>query len=107
EEFGARIMSVAGTVDVITNRQANLHNDLVERLGGPDSLLLPEGGPLYAATYRPIVRKNKYDVDVWVNPLKVGENLPTMPLRIASGLFVPVELEAAYAAACLGRKFRV
>ncbi|HEY1190205.1 MAG TPA: DUF4058 domain-containing protein [Gemmata sp.] len=94
-------------VDVVTPRRANLHNEIVERLGGPDSLVLPEETNLYAATYRPIVRKRKFDIDVWVNPLSVGAELPTMPLRVVAGLFVPVELETAYAAACRGRKFDV
>jgi hypothetical protein len=30
-----------------------------------------------------------------------------MPLRIVAGLFVPVELEETYAAACRGRKLQV
>ncbi|AWM39545.1 hypothetical protein GobsT_21160 [Gemmata obscuriglobus] len=94
-------------VDVITSRRANLHNEIIERLGGPESLVLPEEANLYAATYRPIVRKKKFDIDVWVTPVLVGGELPTMPMRVVAGLFVPVELEAAYAAACRGRKFNV
>ncbi len=93
-------------VDVITPRHANLHNELVATLGA-DNLALPEEMHLYAATYRPIIRKKKMNVDVWVNPLRVGEPLPTMPLRVVAGLFVPVELEETYAAACRGRKLQV
>ena len=94
-------------VDVVTERRANLHNELIEQLGGADALTLPEEAYLYAVTYRPIVRKKKFQIDVWVNPLTVGAELPTMPLRVVAGLFVPVELEVAYVAACHGRKFRV
>jgi hypothetical protein len=93
-------------VDVVTERCTNLHNEIVDRIGGPDALLLPEDSHLYTATYRPLIRKKKFQVDVWVQPLRVGEVLPTMPLRVVSGLFVPVELEEAYVAACRGRKFR-
>jgi hypothetical protein len=93
-------------VDVITTRRANLHNEIATALG-VDNLALPEEASLYAATYRPIIRKKKMNVDVWVNPLRVGEVLPTMPLRIVSGLFVPVELEETYATACRGRKLDV
>jgi hypothetical protein len=92
-------------VDVVTERQTNLHNAILERLGGPDELRLSDEQHLYAVTYRPIVRKKKYTVDVWVCPLVVGAELPTMPLRVVAGLFVPVELEATYVAACRGRKF--
>ncbi|MBN9118348.1 MAG: DUF4058 family protein [Planctomycetes bacterium] len=93
-------------VDVITERRANLHNELVTTLGA-DNLVLPEEVALYAATYRPIIRKRKMNVDVWVNPLQIGAALPTMPLRVVAGLFVPVELEETYAAACRGRKLQV
>jgi hypothetical protein len=93
-------------VDVVTERRANLHNEIAATLGA-DNLVLPEDVPLYAATYRPIIRKRKMNVDVWVNPLRIGEPLPTMPLRVVSGLFVPVELEETYAAACRGRKLQV
>ena len=84
----------------------NLHNEIVARLGA-DALALPEEAHLYAATYRPIIRKKKMNVDVWVTPLQIGEVLPTMPLRVVAGLFVPVELEDTYVAACRGRKLRV
>lgn len=93
-------------VDAITSRRANLHNEIVTALGA-DALALSEVDYLYAATYRPIIRKKKMNVDVWVNPLQVGEALPTMPLRIVAGLFVPVELEETYVAACRGRKLVV
>ena len=89
-------------VDIVTERHANLHNKIVERLAA-DTLALPEDTHLYAATYRPIIRKKKMNVDVWVNPLQIGAALPTMPLRVVAGLFVPVELEETYAAACRGR----
>jgi hypothetical protein len=93
-------------VDVISARRANLHNEIVSRLGA-ENLALPDDVSLYAATYRPIIRKKKMNVDVWVNPLQIGEAIPTMPLRIVAGLFVPVELEETYAAACRGRKLQV
>lgn len=93
-------------VDVITARRANLHNEIVTTLGA-DTLALPDEVSLYAATYRPIIRKRNLTVDVWVNALQVGEVIPTMPLRIVAGLFVPVELEETYTAACRGRKLQV
>jgi hypothetical protein len=93
-------------VDVISARRANLHNEIVSRLGA-ENLALPDDVSLYAATYRPIIRKKKMNVDVWVNPFQIGEAIPTMPLRIVAGLFVPVELEETYVAACRGRKLQV
>lgn len=93
-------------VDVITERRANLHNEIVTKLGA-DALVLPDDEHLYAATYRPIIRNKKLNVDVWVNPLQIGAVLPTMPMRVVAGLFVPVELEETYAATCRGRKLDV
>jgi hypothetical protein len=93
-------------VDVISARRANLHNEIVARLGA-DNLTLPEEVSLYAATYRPIVREKKMNIDVWVNPLRIGEAIPTMPMRVVAGHFVPVELEDTYLAACRGRKLDV
>jgi hypothetical protein len=94
-------------VDVITERRSNLHNEIVARIGGSAALELPEDVFLYAATYRPVIRKKKSQIDVWVNPLTVGGVLPTMPLRLVGNLFVPVELEWAYTEACRRRKFLV
>lgn len=93
-------------VDIITTRRANLHNEVAAKLGA-DNLVLPDDARLYAATYRPIVRKKKLTVDVWVNPMQIGAALPTMPMRVVAGLFVPVELEETYAATCRGRKLDV
>jgi hypothetical protein len=93
-------------VDIVTDRHANLHNEIVERIGA-GSLALPDDVRLYAATYRPVVRAAKSFVDVWVEPLKVGDPLPTMPLRLVNDLFIPIELEWAYTEACRRRKFRV
>jgi hypothetical protein len=93
-------------VDVISARRANLHNEIATTLGA-DNLALPEEVSLYAATYRPIIRKKKMNVDVWVYPLQIGAAIPTMPLRVVSGLFIPVELEETYVAACRGRKLEV
>lgn len=92
-------------VDVVTARRANLHNELATTLGA-ENLALPDEVSLYAATYRPIIRKKKMNVDVWVNALQIGSALPTMPMRIVAGLFVPVELEDTYVAACRGRKLQ-
>jgi hypothetical protein len=39
-------------------------------------------------------------LDVWPVPLAVGAELPTVPLRLAADLAVPLELELTYAAAC-------
>jgi hypothetical protein len=54
---------------------------------------LPDDPPLYAAAYRPVLRNEAPQIDVWAKPCAVGAALPTMPLRLTGDLFVPVEFE--------------
>ncbi|MCE9568301.1 MAG: DUF4058 family protein [Planctomycetes bacterium] len=91
-------------VDVVTDRHANLHNELIEAIGAPSDLELPEASYLYAAAYRPVVRTKRTEIDVWTTAFSVGDALPTMPLRLIADLFVPVELEATYTEACRRRR---
>lgn len=91
-------------VDIVTDRHANLHNEIVQRVGGPTSLEVPDESSLYAVSYRPVVRKKRSAIDVWVTPFAVGDMLPTMPLRLVGDVFVPVELDMTYAEACRRRR---
>jgi hypothetical protein len=91
-------------LDVVTERHACLHNELVQLLSVPDSVVLSEESLLYSAAYRPVIRENRSEIDIWVNSFQVGDVLPTMPLRLIDDLFVPVELEATYMEACRGRR---
>jgi hypothetical protein len=91
-------------VDVVTERRANPHNEVVRLMGLPDDLRLPPEELLYAVSYRPVVRENRPEIDVWANPLAVGGPLPTMPLRLIADYFVPVELEATYSETCRLRR---
>ena len=91
-------------VDVVTARRANLHDEIVRVMGMPDDLRMPPDPPLYAASYRPVIRDGRPEIDVWVNPFAVGDPLPTMPLRLIADYFVPVELEATYMETCRRRR---
>jgi hypothetical protein len=91
-------------VDVITERHAILHNEIVRLLAAPTNVILPEDSHLYAAAYRPVIRANRAEIDIWVNAFAVGDHLPTMPLRLIADYFVPVELEATYTEACRRRR---
>src|SRR5262249_22990892 len=84
-------------VDVVTERLANLHDELVARVGEA----VPSGlDGLYAASYRPIQRDGKPFLDVWQEALAVGRPLPVLPLWLRGGVCLPLELPAAYARAC-------
>jgi hypothetical protein len=90
-------------LDIVTTRRANLHNELLRWLNAPAGLL-PDDAPLYAAAYRPVLRGETPQIDVWAQSCAVGAALPTMPLRLTGDLFVPVEFEATYLETCRQRR---
>jgi hypothetical protein len=64
-------------VDIVTDRHANLHNELVELLGvGSKFVISPDG--LYAVAYRPVRQQNVERIDVWPAELSVGQRLPEL-----------------------------
>ncbi len=84
-------------VDIVTERSANLHNDLVRRLDLAEPYLLAEAANLYAVAYRPLRRGEGGDqVDLWPTPLALGGPLPVLPLGLRNAGCVPVDLEATY-----------
>lgn len=91
-------------IDVVTSRQANLHNDLIHVMQASPDLEFPAETLLYAAAYRPVRRGEQEEIDVWLRQLAVGAALPTLPLRLTGDLFVPVDFEAAYQEACRRRR---
>ena len=90
-------------VDVVTDRTADLHRELLGRLGVAD----PGAGPvLYAAAYRPVEREGRGALDIWREPVAVGQPLPTLPLWLRGGLCLPVELEATYTRTCVEQRIQ-
>jgi hypothetical protein len=90
-------------IDVVTDRHANLHNDLLHFLNAPAGQL-PEKDHLYTSAYRPVLRGEKPQIDIWAERCSVGAALPTMPLRLTGDMFVPVEFEATYLETCRQRR---
>ena len=83
-------------VDVVTERRANLHDQMARLIvGNPPRF--PGTPSTYAAAYRPFRRGDEEKVSVWPITLTVGQPLPVLPLwlREAEGP-VRVDLEAAY-----------
>ncbi len=84
-------------VDVVTERLANLHDELIELLHHDDAFRFSRGSGIYAVSYRPRRDKEAGDrIEMWTNELAVGEPLPTMPLGLRAGPTIPIELEATY-----------
>jgi len=91
-------------VDIVSNRHANLHNELIDLLGVDEGLHLPIER-LYAAAYHPVRGQTKLPsgvtattgrIDVWHALLTIGGDLPVLPLPMDKDQFIPVDLEATY-----------
>jgi Protein of unknown function (DUF4058) len=91
-------------VDVVTSRQANFHNELIDLLGADAALQMPSAQHLYAVAYRPLAAGKAGRIETWPVPLAVGQPLPTLPLALEAERCVPVDLEAAYVEACRRRR---
>jgi hypothetical protein len=92
-------------VDVVTGRRADLHRDLLGRLGAsplspfPAASALQAGGP-YAASYRPIERDGQPSLDIWHESLSIGGPLPGLPLWLRGALCLHIDLDGTYNRTC-------
>jgi hypothetical protein len=83
-------------VDLVTTRHFNLYADLLELIGQADPSLGDEPPSLYAVACRWVRRERRGLLESWMNPLTIGQPLPTLPLWIADNFAVPLELEPSY-----------
>jgi hypothetical protein len=91
-------------VDIVTNRRANLHNDILELMNGAESLRLAPEESLYAVAYQPLRRGRDDTIDAWRSPLAISRALPTLPLGLRADLVIPVDFEDTYAETCLRKQ---
>jgi hypothetical protein len=91
-------------MDIVTDRRANLHNETMRLLNAPPDADFPNSVDLYATTYRPVLRQEGPQIDLWKSVCVLGEPLPVMPLRLTGDLFVPVDFEASYMETCRRRR---
>ena len=89
-------------LDATTDRPANLHQELRSLLDYKDEAR--RGLTMFAGAYRPVLRNEKAEIDIWVSPLAVSQPLPTMPLRLIEDLMIPVDFETAYMDVCRDRR---
>jgi hypothetical protein len=88
-------------VDVVTERLANLHDELVRLLEQPDSFAFSPATGLYAVAYRPRRLESGGRMDLWPHRLEVGQPLPILPLALGDLGIVPIDLETTYTTTCL------
>ncbi len=88
-------------VDIVTERQSNLHDEWIHLLEQPESLAFAEETALYAVAYRPSRQAARDQIELWPVPLEIGRPLPTLPLALRGIVTVPVNLETTYATTCV------
>jgi hypothetical protein len=87
-------------VDVVTERLANLHNELIHLLEQPERYEMADAPALYAVAYRPSHRQTGDSIEIWPTSLAVGQPLPELPLALRGLKTVPVDLETTYTTTC-------
>ncbi len=92
-------------VDVVTERQTSLHEELMRLLDLGEPVVTAFTAELYAVAYRAVPVEDGPRLEMWPAGFAVGSALPRLPLWIAAGLAVPLDLEASYRAAC--ERFRL
>jgi hypothetical protein len=87
-------------VDIVTNRLANLHNEVIGLLGHGGPFLLPTTVATYAVAYRPSRQPAGDQIELWPRALALGQPLPELPLALRNAAVIPVALEETYNEAC-------
>src|SRR5439155_14058971 len=71
-------------VDIVTDRHANLHNEIVLLLQAPPEARLPASPAQYATAYRPVRRDEREEIDLWPVAFAVGDTMPVLPLALSA-----------------------
>jgi hypothetical protein len=92
-------------VDTVTTRRADLHAAILSLLKVDAGVAAPAG--LSAVSYRAVgLEEETQQLQLWPEPLALGQPLPTLPLWIASDFSVPLNLETSYQATCTDLRIR-
>ena len=87
-------------IDVVTERLANLHADLMRLLELGDRLPWQSPSNLSAIAYRTVRVAGRHHLEIWPESLSLGKALPTLPLWLDEENCVPLHLEESYQATC-------
>lgn len=79
-------------VDLVTNRRADLHRELVQRVTG----VTATRSDLWAAAYRPWQTGPQTSLQVWQHALALGDPLPTLPFWLKNGPCIRLDLDETY-----------
>jgi hypothetical protein len=84
------------TVDTVTTRRANMHNEVVQLLGWEERFQMSADAALSAVAYRPARDGEANTIAMWPIVLTVGGALPILPLALLRFRAIPLDLEATY-----------
>ncbi len=87
-------------VDLVTVRDFNLYDEMLEWIGEKPETLNSNHQTTYAVSccWRP--HGLKRCLESWNHPLAVGSPLPVLPLWLSDDLAIPLDLEASYEQTC-------
>ncbi len=83
-------------LDIVTSRQANLHNEFMQLLHLGEPFLMSAEVSLSAVSYHPVRRQENNQIELWPVPLALSAPLPLLPLGVRGFRPVPLDLEATY-----------
>ena len=76
-------------IDLVTTRSAHLHNEWMHWMQATTGRIEDIGRmPLYANSYRPVQLGEQAVIEMWLNPLRVGDQLPNLPLFLTGDLCI-------------------
>ena len=65
-------------IDIVTSRRANLHNEIIQLLPSARGSEMPAQATLYAVAYRPVVRGEHAEIEIWPATFAIGAPLPEL-----------------------------
>lgn len=93
-------------IDAVTERLANLHAELLQALDLDPATAWQSPSHLYAGAYRTVLAAGSHRLDAWLEPLALGQPLPTLPLWLDAERCLPLRLEDTYTATCGSLRIR-
>ena len=87
-------------IDIVTERLANLHADILHALGQTGDPAWESPTHLYAVAYRSARSAGTGRLELWTHALAPGKPLPELPMWLEPDLCVQVKLEESYMITC-------
>jgi len=95
-------------IDLVTSRTAHLHNEWIDWMQATTGWIEDTARtPLYANSYRPLQLGERAVIEMWLHPLRVGDQLPSLPLFLRGDLCIEVLLEETYIEICGDQRIAV